>query len=145
MARLDWVVWRLRNWERWCVSMAGSGLGFARQAAFLNEPSLSDRDVRIPIDEVEASITNDAIESFKVTRPHVYEVIQLVYRFGQGPTATARRLEVQPRNVHALLEVGDRLIAQWLAERDEKQRLARAALEKSFTTCTKLCKFRQAE
>mgnify|MGYP003585805906 CR=1 FL=1 len=92
MARLEHVVWRLRNWERWKVSMNGNGLGFARHSAFLYDRNLSDRELRVPVDEVEASITNDAVEALKVPRPRVYEVLQLVYPFGLGPNGASKRM-----------------------------------------------------
>lgn len=134
MARIESIVWRLRNWERWRVSMAGNGLGYARQSVFLCERALSDREIRIPVDEVEASVTNDAVESFKETRPKVYEALQLVYPRGLGAKGAATRMGCGVSNIHALLAVGDRLIAGWLADRDERQRLAREQSKKSFTT-----------
>ena len=134
MARLEHVVWRLRNWERWKVSMNGNGLGFARQSAFLYDRNLSDRELRVPVDEVEASITNDAVEALKVPRPRVYEVLQLVYPFGLGPNGASKRMGCAVSNVHALLGVGDRLISAWLTEREEKQRAAAEIAKRSFTT-----------
>ena len=132
MARLDWVDARLKNWERWCCSMRGNGLGFAPQSSFLNEPSGGEREIKIPIDEVEASITHDAVESLRDTRPRVYEVLYLVYPFGLGAGGTAKRLQCERSNVYALLEVGDRLLAAWFTERADRQAAVQKAMESAY-------------
>jgi hypothetical protein len=132
MARLEWVDTRLRNWERWRCQMAGNGLGFATQAAFLNEHPGADREVRIPIDEVEASITDEAVAALKDPRPHLYQVLWCIYPFGLGPAGTARKLGISASNVHALLGVADRALATWFAERSAKQEAARLAIRKVY-------------
>ncbi len=134
MARLDWVDARLKNWERWCCSMRGNGLGFASQASFLNDHPGADREIKIPIDEVEASITHDAVESLKVDRPRVYEVLYLVYPFGLGAGGTAKRLQCERSNVYALLEVGDRLLAGWFTARAERQAALQKATQTAYST-----------
>jgi hypothetical protein len=134
MARLEWVDTRLRNWERWQCQMSGGGLGFATQAAFLNDHPGTEREVRIPIDEVEASITHDAVDALKEPRPQLYQVLWCIYPFGLGPAGTARRLGVSTSNVHALLGVADRVLANWFTERAAKQEELRAAIKRSFTT-----------
>ena len=65
MARIEWVHFRLTNWARWHAQMTAGGLGFATQAAFLADAAGCDqsRDVWIPIDEVEAGITHEAVET----------------------------------------------------------------------------------
>jgi hypothetical protein len=69
----------------------------------------------------------------KLTRPHVYEVLYCMYPFGLGVSGTCRRLECERANVYALLDVADRLLATWFAERAEKQQAMREAIKKSFT------------
>ncbi len=132
MARLEWVDARLRNWERWCCQMQGNGLGFASQAAFLNEFPGSDREVRIPIDEVEASITHEAVETLREPKPRVYEVLYLVYPMGLGPNGAAKRLECSRSNVYALLEVGDKVLAAWFTERAARQALERERIRLAY-------------
>lgn len=110
--------------------MAGSGLGFASQAAFLNDAPGADREVRIPVDEIEASVTHDAVESLKAARPQVYAVLHCMYPFGLGVSGTCRRLGCERANVYALLDVADRLLAAWFTERAE----AREAAQRSFTS-----------
>ncbi len=135
MARIEWVKTRLNNWALWRVQMAGNGLGFAAQAAFLNDATGSnEREAKIPVDEIEASVTHEGIESFKHARPHVYQVLYCMYPFGLGVSGTCRRLECDRANVYALLDVADRLLAAWFAGRAEKQQAARDAMKRSFTT-----------
>ncbi|WP_447775656.1 hypothetical protein [Variovorax boronicumulans] len=134
MARIEWVKTRLDNWARWRCQMAGNGLGFASQAAFLNDPSGSERTVKIPTDEIEASITHEGVESLKASRPHVYQVLYCMYPFGLGVSGTCRRLECERANVYALLDVADRLLSAWFTERAAKQEAARAAIKRSSAT-----------
>lgn len=129
MARLDWIDSRLKNWERWYCSMHGKGLGFASQSVLLNDLPGADREIRIPIDDIEGSITHDAVESLKDDRPRVYEVLYLVYPFGQGAGGAAKRLQCARSNVYALLEVGDRVLAEWFTRRSEQQAALRHARE----------------
>ncbi|MBN8749512.1 MAG: hypothetical protein J0I65_18625 [Variovorax sp.] len=133
MARLDWIVARLNNWARWRASMIGNGLGFASQTHFLNEFPGSDREAKVPIDDIEGAVTDEAVRSLEHTRPQLYAVLWCMYPFGLGVLGTCRRLECQRSNVYALLEVADRQLAIWFAERADRQRAA-AAERKSSTT-----------
>lgn len=132
MARLDWVHSRLKNWERWHCQQRAGGLGFATQAVFLNEFPGADRVSRIPIDEVEASITNDAVEALKQPRPVLYQTLFLVYPLGLGPAGTAKRLGCHPSNIHANLGVADRVLAAWFTERAEKQAKLQADIKQAY-------------
>ena len=64
MARIEWVKQRLENWALFKAREAGGGLGFASQSSFLGEADSSRyRESRIPIDDVDASVTDEAVES----------------------------------------------------------------------------------
>lgn len=134
MARIEWVKRRLDNWARWRCQMAGNGLGFSAQAAFLNEASGTEREAKIPLDEIEASITHEGIESFRISRPQLYAVLHCMYPFGLGVSGTCARLGCERSNVYALLDVADRLLAAWFADRAARQEALQAAIKKSFTS-----------
>lgn len=134
MARIEWVKTRLDNWARWRCQMAGNGLGFSSRASFLNDAPGSGREVRIPIDEIEASVTHEAVEALKEARPQIYQVLYCMYPFGLGVSGTCRRLQCERANVYALLDVADRVLAVWFAERAERQEAMREATKRSFTT-----------
>jgi len=134
MARIEWVKTRLDNWARWQCSQQANGLGFATQAAFLNEHPGTDRQVRIPIDEIEASVTHELVESFKAERPQLHAVLWCMYPFGLGVLGTCSRLGCERSNVYALLDVADRELARLFAERDRLRAERREAIKKSFTT-----------
>lgn len=130
MARIDWVKRRLENWARWKVREQSGGLGFSRQASFLRDaPAGSDRESKIPIDEIEASVTDEAIEAMKGTRPHLYETVQLIYFAGIGCNAASRYMGVAPSTVKANLEAADRELRVWFNERDERMARQRRDME----------------
>ncbi|WP_418132511.1 antiterminator Q family protein [Variovorax sp. 375MFSha3.1] len=134
MARIEWVKARLENWAMWKARGEAGGLGWSSQSAFLNEPAGGYRQSRIPIDEVDASVTDQAVESLKETRPSLYQVLQCVHARGVGVKATARALECSESNVKALLDAADRVLGVWFTERAAKQAAAREALRGGFTT-----------
>lgn len=133
MARLEWVKARLDNWARWKVSERSGSMGWSTQAAFLNDPPGGGREAKIPIDEIEASVTNEAVESLKPERPFLYQAVQCVHALGLGVKATARRCECSESNIKALLDAADRVLATWFTARAEKQAAQREAIRKSFT------------
>lgn len=129
MARIEWVKLRLDNWALWKDKESSGGLGWASQAAFLNEASTDRyRESRIPIDDVDAGLTNTGVESLKAPpRSHLYETLQLIYPRGLGIRETARRTGCAESTIKARLEQADRVLADWFAERKQ-------AREKSLST-----------
>lgn len=124
MARIDWVKYRLNNWALWKEREASGGLGFYTQSAFLNEVATSDRyrESIIPVDDVDASITNEAVESLKPERSHLYQTLQHIYPKGLGIKETARRLGRVESTIKAQLEQADRVLSDWFGERAEKRK-----------------------
>jgi len=128
MARIDWVQRRLENWARWYDRMHSGGLGFASQAAFLTEAVDCDRsnEAHIPVDEVEASVTNDAVEALKLGYGHLHQTLRLYYIKGQGIKQTARTMRRAESTIKAQLAQADGLLAVWFTER-KRQQEARSA------------------
>lgn len=123
MARIDWVQHRLENWARWHATMNGGGLGYASSAAFLAEAVDCDRqlEARIPIDEVEGSITHDAVEALKLGHGHLHQTLRLFYLRGEGIKGTARIMRRAESTIKAQLAQADALLALWFAERRRRK------------------------
>src|ERR1035437_10272406 len=121
MALIEWVKHRLENWALWKERESKGGLGFASQSSFLNEAATSDRyrESRIPVDEVDASLTNTAVESLRPTRPHLYMTLQHIYIQGIGIKETARRMTRAVATISANLDQADHALSGWFGERAE--------------------------
>lgn len=131
MARIDWVHHRLSNWARWHHTMNSGGLGFATQAAFLADAA--DRDqppgARIPVDEIEAEITHEAVEALKLGNGHLHQTLTLYYLRGMGITLTAKAMRRADSTVHANLARADVWLVQWFAERRQRKQAEAAQLQ----------------
>lgn len=131
MARIEWVKLRLNNWALWKVREASGGLGFASQSALMREPSeQSFRESTIPVDEVDASVTNEAVESLKGTRRHLYDCLQCYYVAGKGISGTAVTLGKAESTIKAQFEQADLALSIWFIERHDRQKAARDALKR---------------
>lgn len=123
MARIEYIKHRLDNWAKWKARDQGGGLGWASQAAFLNEYS-SDRyrEARIPIDDVDASVTDQAVEALLPDHAHLYRTLQCIYPHGLGIRETARREGVAESSIKARLDAADRALQLWFAAREDAKR-----------------------
>lgn len=125
MARVEWVKIRLQNWAMWKERESRGGLGFAKQSSFLNEAAQGGyRESIIPVDDIDAALTNSAVESMRVGgRPHLYETLQAYYVKGWGEKESARRLAVAESTIRARLDEADRALVLWFGEYQERQRI----------------------
>lgn len=122
MARIEWIKLRLNNWALWKVREASGGLGWATQSSFLNDfNACSSRESRVPVDEVDASVTDQAVESLKVTHQHLYETLQLIYPLGIGVRESARRIGIGESSVRARLDHADAVLRDWFNARAERK------------------------
>ena len=120
--RIEWVKTRLNNWALWKAREAGGGLGFASQSSFLREVDSSRyRESIIPIDECDASETNEAVESLKAPRPHLYACLHAIYIKDTGIKGAAWQLNKAESTIKTQLEQADQALAQWFNERNERQ------------------------
>jgi hypothetical protein len=130
VARIEWVDQRLKNWALWIERQAGGGLGFYSQSSFLNEVDSSRyREARIPVDEVDAGVTNEAVKSLLPERKHLHDTLQGIYVQGLGVRETARRECCAESTIKARLEQADHVLAVWFTERKRAQEARRAAIE----------------
>jgi hypothetical protein len=118
MARIEWIKHRLDNWANWKARNQDGGLGWASQAAFLNEYS-SDRyrEARIPIDDVDAGVTDQAVEALLPDQAHLYRTLHHIYLLGLGIKETSRREGVAESTVNARLAASDAAIRAWFNAR----------------------------
>lgn len=131
MARLEWVDQRLRNWALWHRAQQGGGLGFASQSSFLREAVDCDRyrESSLPVDEVDAGVTEQGVQSLKLDYPHLVDTLVRIYLENLGVKETARRAGRAESTIKAHLEQSDHLLARWYGERKARQALARAEVE----------------
>ena len=125
MARIQSIQHRLNNWALWKDREASGSIGYASRSSFLRDPGGGGyRDAQIPIFDEEATITDQAVQSLKATRPQHHETLILYYIGGpRQPKLTAlgiaRRQGVTERAIHTRLEECDRALARWFEERAE--------------------------
>ncbi len=116
MARIEWVKQRLDNWARWKEREASHGLGFYRQSPFLRMAVDGGgyRDLTIPVDDVEARGTDEAVQSLLAGHPHLHRTLVLIYLEDAGIRVAAVRLACAESTVKARLEQADHAIATFL-------------------------------
>jgi hypothetical protein len=137
VARIEWVQQRLENWALWHERNAGGGRGFAPQASFLSEVDSSRyRESHVPVDEVEAGVTNEGVASLKPDHEHLHRTLQLVYLADAGIKGTAKAVQRSESTVHAHLSQADALLAQWFTDRKRAREARRKSLEEARKSST---------
>lgn len=128
MARIEWVRERLENWARWAVQREGGALGYPRQSAFARLAGKGRRaEAVIPIDDVDAALTDEAVNALRWDRPHLYLTLQCIYVQGREIRETAQVLGRAPSTISAHLEQADQALAVWFRARAERMRELRGA------------------
>lgn len=127
MARIDWVKHRLENWAIWKERESRGGLGYATQSVLLSDPVDRTREIALPVDEQDATVTNTAVESLRNGRGHLYLVLQCIYIGGIGVRETARKMGKAESTVKSNLDQADHALSQWFGERADRQRAEQAA------------------
>lgn len=135
MARIEWVQHRLENWALWHERGRGGGLGYATQSILLSDPTDRGRDVWVPVDEIDAAVTDEGVEALKLGHGHLHKTLQLIYLRGCGIKAAARQMARAESTIKAQLDRADQLLALFFSERAkrkaEEARILRDALEKA--------------
>lgn len=135
MARIEAMKLRLENWALWHERGESGGLGYPRQSAFSRLAGRAQRaEAVVPVDEVEASITDQAIKALQFTQPHLHRTAHVVYLDGLGVRHAALRLGKAESTVKAHLDQLDHYLQAWLIERAEQAKRAAAAAKGGFTT-----------
>lgn len=122
MARIEWVRQRLEEWSRWCMQKDSGGLGYPSQSAFARLGGKGSRaESVVPTINIQASETNDAVDSLKVAQPHLFDVLTMIYAKGLPRHIVAKRLCKAESTIKRNLEDADHAIAKWLGDRKELQ------------------------
>lgn len=118
MARIEWVRHRLERWAAWCSQQDAGALGYPKQSAFARLGGKGSRaEAVVPISSIEASETNDAVDSLKMTQSHLYLVLTLTYAQGLPRHLVAKRMGKAESTVRRNLEDADHAVSRWLGER----------------------------
>lgn len=124
MARVEWVRQRLENWALWHERGRDGGLGYATRSVLLAEPVDGSREAWVPVDEIEASITDEGVESLKAGHDHLHRTLHLYYLAGIGIKETARAMQRAESTIQAQLGRADQLLAEFFAERKRQKEAA---------------------
>lgn len=127
MARIEWVKQRLYNWALYKERENRGGLGFATQSVLLSERGSGYRESIVPVDEVDAALTDQAVQSLRPAREHLYLTLDCIYLRDMGIKGTARHICKAESTVHSHLDHADMALSVWFGERAEKKK-------KSFPT-----------
>ena len=133
MARIEHIKRRLNNWALWRAKRDNHGLGYPSQnilavwGASVEQPQ-KNRESVIPVLHLEAEETDQAVESLKGGKSHLYETLYCIYVRDLGVTGTARQIGRAPSTVHAQLDAADRAIDAWLVALFQEKERKRAAL-----------------
>ncbi|MFZ3141158.1 hypothetical protein [Polaromonas sp.] len=117
MARIEWVRQRLHNWALYKEHESRGGLGFATQSVLLSESSSGYRESIVPVDDVDAALTNQAVESLRPAREHLYLTLHCIYIRDMGIKGTARHTCKAESTVHSHLDQADIALSAWFGER----------------------------
>ena len=131
MARIEWVKQMLNNWAMWCRQRDDGGLGYPTRTAFANLGGRGSRaEATVPILAVEAEVTNQAVQSLRISQKHLHDVLMMHYAKGIEIPDVARRLGRVEGTIRKNLEDADFAIARWYQDR-------KTAAEKRADACTK--------
>lgn len=128
MARIEWVELRLKNWALWAAKGQDGGLGFKKTSALMERVDNDRyREAPLPIDDIDAEVTDRGVASLKPTRAHLYATLQMFYVRGKGTQESARELGCAASTISARLGEADRALALWFTEEQERQKAGKSA------------------
>lgn len=127
MARIEYMRLRLNNWALWKAREASGGLGWSTQSVLLSEPASGYRESIIPIDDVDAEVTNTAVEALRPDRQHLYDTLQCIYPLGHSLNSAAATLHVAPSTVSARLDQADMALMLWFRDRRDRAKEKRSS------------------
>lgn len=120
MARIKWVQQRLENWAAWSRTRDSGALGYPSASPFARmAPGSGVRTSAVPVDSLDASLTDQAVQSMRFTHAHLWLTLKAHYVEGFEIYRVAIKLSVSDRTIKARLEAADMRIAEWFRAREE--------------------------
>lgn len=125
MAKIDWVRDKLINWSQWLVERCAGASGYPRVTAFARlARDKTSTESRVPIIEIDARETHDAIEQLRFSESKLYVAVWC--RYAGNPLVRKRqRFRAVPLSLNEIAQVmcvSDSTVKRYLA--DAEQRLA---------------------
>lgn len=115
-----WIRQKLENWARWSQQREMGGLGFPKQSAFARLGASAGRsEAVVPLDNLDASATQQAVESLRFTKSGLHMVLVLTYAKGYPRHRVARLMACEESTVKANLLQAECAVARWFEDRDE--------------------------
>lgn len=115
-----WIRSKLENWARWSQQRETGGLGFPRQSAFARLGASSGRsEAVVPLDDLDAAATQQAVESLRFTKSGLHMVLVLTYAKGLPRQRVARLMSCEESTVKANLLNAECALARWFEDREE--------------------------
>ena len=119
MARIEWVRSKLDNWARWVVQRDARGTGYPKRSAFLREAGCSSStDSSVPVNDLDARTTHDAVESIRLQNGGLWLAVQCHY-VGNPQAHQARRRPMTTEEIATRMNIGRRMVQVKLEEADQ--------------------------
>lgn len=123
MARIDWVKQKLENWSRWHSQRDAGALGYPSRTSFERfVVGSGSRESVIPINDIDASETEEAVNSLRLVKSHLYLTLTHIYVKGWDIKRTAKALVKAESTIKAHLGDADHALAAWFNDRAELRR-----------------------
>lgn len=125
MARIEWIHQRLLNWQRW-VSVRTSSYATVDLTAPVVDGEGWDAQASIPIDDCEASITDEGVRKLPDPLP---DTVAVFYLEAGSAQTRARHLHIQERAMYERIDRAHLLLDSWFAERNRASQAERKRVE----------------
>jgi hypothetical protein len=123
VARIDYIKFRLNNWALWKACESAGGLGFAtRSVMFAGPMGGGYRESAVPVDDVDASVTDDGVSALKVEHRQLHDVVHAFYLSKEAGSTVrvGQQLGMAASTVSANLDRADQALSIWFRIRLEK-------------------------
>lgn len=125
MARIEWIHQRLLNWQRW-VSVRTGTYATVDLTEIVVDREGWDAQASIPIDDCEASITDEGVRKLPDPLP---DTVAVFYLEAGSSVTRAKHLHIQERAMYDRIDRAHRLLDSWFTERNRASQAERRRVE----------------